>query len=66
MSRKPKIHKHLPHTFDEVLIAVASTKFDEKKRKQSFKTKKLRQKSGVNDFISSLAFFARVTMYIIP
>lgn len=40
MSRKQKIHKPLPHTFDEVLIAVASTKFDEKKRKQSFKNKK--------------------------
>lgn len=40
MSRKKGVHKHLPSTLDEVLIAVASNRFDEKKRKKVFKKKK--------------------------
>lgn len=33
MSRKQKFHKPIKSTFDEVLNAVASNPFDEKKRK---------------------------------
>lgn len=47
MSRKQKIHKHLPHTFDEVLTAVARNTFDEKKRNtvtKKFKKKKIETK----------------------